>query len=197
MTTISVAHPRFWWRGTSSDLRAWVDEDPDVADRLRQPRWPDTAEQRWDQIAVAVADVGDQLANQAWTVDPDFPDYGEVTVALARPLEPTELKIVSTWFSLAEAVSVDPWWDSIVNGRHRLWGTLPHFGNRLVPVKGSAIGYANPSDAEAIGPSWSSLSADNLQELDALTWFNAADPVNRTFRAAHSTAAHGLYPSPV
>jgi hypothetical protein len=174
-----------------------VDEDPDAVDQLRQPRWPDTAEQRWDHIAAVVADVGDQLAHRAWTVDPDFPQYGQVVLSLATPLRPTELKIVKTWFSIAEAVCVDPWWESVVNGRHRLWGTLPHYGNRLVPVKGSAVGYANASDAEAIGPSWPSLAADNLQELDALAWFDASDPVNRTFRDAHATAAGGSFPSPV
>jgi hypothetical protein len=54
-------------------------------------------------------------------------------------------------------------------------------------------------DAEglAIGPSWPSLAAGNLQELDALAWFDASDPVNRTFRDAHNTAAGGSFPSPV
>ncbi|MCS6576457.1 hypothetical protein NYS52_18165 [Curtobacterium flaccumfaciens pv. flaccumfaciens] len=197
MTTITVTHPRFWWRGTSADLRAWVDEDPDLSDRLSGPRWPDTMQQRWDYIAAAVADIGDELAQHAWTVNPMFPDNGDVTLTLPVALAPTEVKIVRAWFSNAEAVRVDPWWEQIENGRHRLWGTLPHFGARLIPVKGSAIGYANPLDAAAIGPTWPALAADNLQELDALNWFNQADPVNRTFRNALSAAAAGSFPSPV
>jgi hypothetical protein len=196
MTTISVTHPRFWWRGTSTDLRALVNEDPDITDG-RLPRWADTAQQRWDHIAAAVADVGDRLANQGWVVDPDFPDNGNVTLALATPLQPTELHIVRAWFSGAEAVRVDPWWEPIENGRHRLWATLPHFGDRLIPIKGSAVQYANPDDAAAIGSVWPSLAAGNLQDLNGVTWFNRVDPVNRTFRDALSTAANGRFPSPV
>lgn len=57
-----------------------------------------------------------------------------VTVAVSKPLTKTEQHIVNFWFSAAEAVCVDPWFGPITNGRHRLWSTLAHFGDRLVPV---------------------------------------------------------------
>ena len=192
--SIPVATPRFWWHAPVGQIQSWVSTDPDVDDgRLR---WSDRDRQRWALIAGVVADVGDALAEGAWDTDSENDQYGFVSVHLdSGTLTATELKITSSWFQQAEAVRVDPWSDSLTNGRHRLWATLPHFQRRQVPVCSDALGYANPSDAEAIGAIWPSLYATNLEQVTALDWFDDSDPLNRTFVSSLRTAANGVLPS--
>lgn len=125
----------------------------DVMDH-RTERWDDRAEQRWNAIAQAVATVGEHLAAGEWTTDNHAPEVGVVELNDATlSLSATEFHIVRTWFSDAdaEAVRVDPWWEPIENGRHRLCSTLPLFGELLVPVQGGELHYANAETANAIG----------------------------------------------
>lgn len=161
----------------------------------RAERWVDRAEQRWDAIARAVAAVGGHLAAGDWTTDDHAPEIGVVELS-DTTLSATELHIVRSWFSDAEAVRVDPWWEPIENGRHRLWSTLPLFGELLVPIQGGELHYANPETAAVIGSLWSQAAGQNLVELDTISWFDADDPLNRTFRSALVKAASGVFPSP-
>ena len=154
--------------------------------------------QRWKRIAAAVAAVGDALAAGAWTTEPGNIMYGDVHLSeYPGDLTRTEQKIISAWFSYAEAVRVDPWWDQLENGRHRLWRTLPFFNDALVPIRGSALGYANAGDAAEIGPSWSRMFSTQLDELDASDSFDASDPLNMVFRRSMVEASAGRFPSPV
>lgn len=176
-------------------------EDPDREDR-REPRWSDTAQQHWGLIADAVATIGDELAAGRWTTDEDDNTYyGTVTVAVSKPLTKTERHIVNSWFSAAEAVCVDPWFEPITNGRHRLWSTLAHIGDRLVPVAGDALGYATPADTQVIdtqviGDAWHELYREHVHELAAIEWFDRRDPMNSRFAGAIDRAARGEHPAP-
>ena len=111
-------------------------------------------------------------------------------------LTSTEQKIVRKWFSVDEPVRMDPWCEPLQNGRHRLWSTLDFFGNEPVPIKGDAIGYANPADTGVLGANWQHLFVKNVEELEAVTWFDNADPVNVRFANALKAAAGGVHPAP-
>ncbi|WP_233206030.1 hypothetical protein [Cryobacterium sp. N19] len=162
------------------------------------PRWADRDAQRWGRIAAVVAAVGDALASRAWTPQAGSEIFGDVEVpGYPGDLTQTEQKIVGEWFNYAEAVRVDPWWDQLENGRHRLWRTLPFFGDALVPICGSALGYANAADAIAMGPSWPQTFSTQLHEVNASVAFDATDPVNVNFRRSMEQASAGHFPSPV
>ena len=187
--------PNFWWRTSAANAREWVQSDPDVDDG--SPRHPDVEAQRWERVAVVVAAVGDAVAAGAWTPEAGT-TYGIVKVAgYPGDLTATEQRIVEAWFSYGEPVRVDPWWDQLENGRHRLWRTLPFFGDDLVPICGSALGYADPANAAAMGPSWPDTYAGQLGELDASSAFDATDPMNATFRRSMEEASAGRFPNPV
>lgn len=189
--------PVFWWRGSAQHIREWVPEDPDQRDRCA-PRWNDASEERWSLITDTVAAVGDELAAGRWTIDEDDDTYyGTVAVPVPEPLTETERHIVISWFSAAEAVRVDPWFESITNGRHRLWNTRAHFGDRLVPVAGDALGYATPSDTPALGNAWHELYREHLSKLAAIEWFDRHDPMNSRFASALEQAARGEHPAPL
>lgn len=72
---------------------------------------------------------------------------------------------------------------------------MSHFGTRLIPIRGDALGYANPADTAAMGAGWAEVYAADVEELDGLDWFDTADPLNATFRAVLVTAASGEFPS--
>lgn len=194
-TLISVATPRFWWRTTAAQVRRWVPLDPDATDGGQ--RNPDRDYQRWDLVAAAVAQVGQELAAGSWSVDPEIDDCGFVALhGYPGDLTQTEQHIVSAWFKATEAVQFDPWFEPLTDGRHRLWGTMPHFGTALIPIRGDALRYANPTGAEVFGDGWPSLYADHVEKLDALEWFDAGDPLNASFRRSLLTAASGEFPPP-
>ncbi|MUU73401.1 hypothetical protein [Pseudarthrobacter sp. GA104] len=90
---------------------------------------------------------------------------------------------------------MDPWFEPLQNGRHRLWSTLDFFGSELVPIKGDALGYATPLNTQELGENWHRLFKMNLQELDAVDWFDTSDPVNIRFADALRTAARGEHPA--
>jgi hypothetical protein len=140
------------------------------------------------------------MAGGEWVGDPDEPDdnYGSITVEVAGLLTPTERKIVASWFSQAQAVQVDPWFHPITNGRHRLWSTLPHLGDALVPIRGDALGYANPVDALELGQAWlASEFTRYVGQAQAVPWLDREDPLNARFLRSMATAAAGELPSPV
>ncbi|MDO5865207.1 MULTISPECIES: hypothetical protein [Paenarthrobacter] len=136
MTYIYISEPNFWWRADVGQIRKFVPVDPDVDDGRR--RWPDRDEQRWDLIAQAVTQVSQALAAGEWEKDEDQGSHGLVRID-AEELTGTEKKIVQKWFSMDEPVRMDPWFEPIQNGRHRLWSTLDFFGSDPVPIKGDAI----------------------------------------------------------
>ncbi|MFC7624341.1 hypothetical protein [Microlunatus sp. GCM10028923] len=162
-------------------------------------RWPDRDRQRWPLIAAAVAAVGDELAAGAWTVSSDVDDEpgesGVVTVAQLGPMSPTERGIVRSWFQFEE-VCVDPWDETLQNGRHRLWATRRYFRAGLVPVASPTLEMANPDD---YGRSrfWPECSREDLDQLDKVRWFDRTDPLNQRYLRALRTAAGGEFPSPV
>ncbi|MFC7849389.1 hypothetical protein ACFUTU_13035 [Arthrobacter sp. NPDC057388] len=193
MTYIYISEPSFWWRAEAAQLRQFVPIDPDVDDGRR--RWPDRDEQRWNLVAQAVTQVSQALAAGQWEPDEDNSGHSLVRID-AEELSNTEKNIVRKWFSVDEPVGMDPWFEPLQNGRHRLWSTLDFFGSEPVPIKGDAIGYANPADAEVLGANWQHLFAKNVEELEAVTWFDATDPVNVRFENALRTAARGEHPAP-
>lgn len=194
--SVPVWMPAFWWRGAAQHVREWVLEDPDQEDH-REPRWSDTSEQRWRLIASTVALVGDELAAGRWTIDEDDDTYyGMMTAPVPEPLTETERHIVTSWFSAGEAVCVDPWFEPITNGRHRLWNTLTHFGDRLVPVASDALGYATPTNTEVLGEAWPELYRAHVDDLAAIEWFDLHDPMNSRFAHAIDQAARGEHPAP-
>ncbi|QIM18677.1 hypothetical protein G7066_08745 [Leucobacter coleopterorum] len=191
---IAVTTPRFWWRTTPSQVRHWVPKDPDVEDRKQ--RHLDRDDQRWARIASAVAQVGEKLATGDWQVESEHPTHGFVALdEYPGELTQTEQDIVSSWFTTAEAVRFDPWFEPLTNGRHRLWQTMPHFGTGSIPILGDTLGYANPVDTKALGDVWPKMYAQNLEELDSLDWFDAKDPLNIAFRNSLATATSGEIPS--
>lgn len=193
---IPVATPRFWWRTTAEHVRQWVPEDPDIEDGVQ--RHSDRDERRWNLIAAAVTQVGDALAAGSWSVDPELDDHGLVALpGYPGDLTQTEQDIISAWFRSSEAVEFDPWFEPLTNGRHRLWGTMSHFGAASIPIRGSALRHANSADAEVLGDGWPGLYANDIEELAALDWFDTRDPLNASFRASLVTAASGAFPSPV
>lgn len=194
--SVPVCMPAFWWRGAAQHVREWVLEDPDQEDH-REPRWRDTYEQRWRLIAYAVVLVGDELAAGRWTIDEDDDTYyGKVTALVPKPLTETEQRIVNSWFSYSEAVCIDPWFEDIYNGRHRLWNTLTHFGDLLVPVASNALRYATPTDTEVLGEGWHEYYRTHVDELAAIEWFDLHDSMNSRFVRALAQAARGEHPEP-
>lgn len=192
---VPVDQPAFWWRARARRINRWVRKNPDVVDRC-EPRWDDNADQRWNLIAQAVADVGDELAARRWTAHPSeaFPDWGITTIADPGLLTETEQHIVRSWFS--ETVMFDPWvTEFIVNGRHRLWCTRKHFGRRLIPIKSEALVYTTPENREVLGPTWPDLYRDNWRELLTVYWLDRRDPLNARYVKALSDAGRGI-PTP-
>ena len=196
MGVLAVSSPNFWWRASATTVGQWVTVDPDIDDG--KIRWRDRDAQRWDLIAATVAAVGDVLASGQWTPQSSSGIYADVGVA-AYPgqLTAVERKIVGAWFSAAEPVRVDPWWDELSNGRHRLWQTLPFFGDSLVPILGDALGYADAANTAQMGPNWPKTYSGQLLELDASAAFDSTDPMNVVFRRSMEEAAAGRLPSPV
>ncbi|WP_433673885.1 hypothetical protein [Microbacterium gorillae] len=169
--------------------------DPDVEDG--HVRHPDHDDQRWALIADIVARVGDALAAGNWDTDEGYPGQGFVTVdGYPGDLTSTEQEIVSGWFGIAEPVRFDPWFEPLTSGRHRLWGTMPHFGTRLVPIKSDVLDYVTPESVPLLGKDWHQMYVANVEELDSLPWFDARDPLNVAFRSALVTAASRQFPSP-
>lgn len=191
MLTVYVSTPNFWWRAPATHIRQWVPSDPDVDDG--RTRWEDSQEQRWSLIADIVAQVSQALAGDSWTADDD----GDAVITVPAPdLSETEERIVRSWFGAAMGVTIDPWWDAIVDGRHRLWRVLPLIGGTPVPIRGSALGYANEADIEVLGPTWHETFAEYPAQVKALGWFDQADPVNVRFLQALDSAARGEIPAP-
>lgn len=188
---VRVVSPRLWWRATSADICRTFLEDPDVEDGKR--RHGDRDEQRWQLIAAIVARVGDALAAEGWIIDSDDEGHGYVALDGLGELTETEWRIVGSWFAGGEPVRFDPGAD-VFSGRHRLWGTLPHFGAALVPVFGITLSGATPADIEVYGPRWPEIFAQQLEELHAVAWFDSADPLNVRYRAALAAAASGELP---
>ncbi len=143
--------------------------------------------------------MGNALAAGAWQGDEsgDTSSAGMISATGLTRLTETERHIVHAWFSGGEAVQVDPWWDTITNGRHRLWLTRQYFHGQPVPIRGDALGYANPADAQELGERWSRTFVDNVRELDLCEWFDSGDPVNVRFHASLVEASEGRFPSPV
>ncbi|WP_314192007.1 hypothetical protein [uncultured Arthrobacter sp.] len=192
MTDIFISEPNFWWRADAAQIRKFVPVDPDVDDGRQ--RWDDRDEQRWNLIARAVTQVSQALATGGWEQEEDQGSHGLVRID-AGGLTDTEKKIVRKWFSADESVRMDPWFEPLQNGRHRLWSTLDFFGSEPVPIKGDALGYANPADTEVLGQNWQQLFVMNVQDLAAVDWFDTTDPVNIRFANALRTAAGGHFPA--
>lgn len=193
MAQIPVTTPRFWWRAPVHRVRPLAPADPDVQDG--QTRWTDRDAQRWPLVAAAVARVGDALAAGRWSVESEEERYGVVDIAdYPGDLTPVEQAIVVSWFKRSECVRADPWHEPPANGRHRLWATLPYFGDALVPLCSDALGYAVPREVKVLGENWPMAFGGVLANLDHIDWFDVDDPLNARFHAALVTAADGEFP---
>lgn len=193
MTDIFISEPKFWWRADAGQIRKFVPVDPDVEDGRQ--RWDDREQIRWGLVTQAVIKVSQALAASEWERDEeDEGAHGLVRID-TEDLTAQEKKIVQKWFSMDEPVRMDPWFEPLQNGRHRLWSTLDFFGSEPVPIKGDALGYANPADTEVLGQNWQQLFVMNVQDLAAVDWFDTADPVNIRFTNALRTAAGGHFPA--
>lgn len=175
----------------------WVSSDPDLDDG--RVRWDDRDQHQWPTIAAAVAAVGDYLAAGAWTPhtydEDEVPDHGTVTIPTPDRLTATEREIVEAWFSHGESVMVDPLWEPLMNGRHRLWATMPHFNGALVPITSEALQYTDPRSIQALGEGRHELYVDHATQLRECRWFDTADPLNNRFLAAVEAAARGESPA--
>lgn len=204
---VEVARPRFWWRADGDRLGRWsnLQASPDETDGYQ--RHDDRDEQRWDLIADAVVAVGDALAAGAWT--PLLWEGGATCAARIEVSSPpqmtdTEIHIVRSWFKDTQAVCSDPWnsYRGVQNGRHRLWGVLPHARTRPVPVRGTSLMFANPDDAgeydarPGTTKRWQTVYAGCLDELYFTTWFDHYDPVNKRFVVALQESVRGQWPDP-
>lgn len=193
MTDIFISEPNFWWRADAGQIRKFVPVDPDVDDGHQ--RWDDRDQIHWDLVAQAVIQVSHTHAAGGWEHDEEDDGAHGLVRINAEGLTAQEKKIVQKWFSMDEPVRMDPWFEPLQNGRHRLWSTLDFFGSEPVPIKGDALGYANPADTEVLGQNWQQLFVMNVQDLAAVDWFDTTDPVNIRFANALRTAAGGHFPA--
>jgi hypothetical protein len=184
MTTIQINQPHFWWRAPANTIRRWVRRDPDAIDG--QQRHPDRDEQDWRGLAQAVSSVSRVLAAGRW--QPSSDETGEVVI-VAPPFGHNEPTMLRQWFAYPDEVRFDPWIGQVCSGRHRLWGTLPYFGNRLVPVQSNVL-----TTAVDFGPDQAEQYQESLERLQKLSWFDASDPVNQRFVASLKIAAEGRTP---
>ncbi|MGJ1428916.1 hypothetical protein ACR8AL_14520, partial [Clavibacter sepedonicus] len=193
MGHIPVAVPRFWWRADAATVQFWASSNPDIDDN--KIRHADADEHNWQAIADAVVAVGNALASRSWTFDADSPLYADLDLPdYPGELSQIEQDIVRSWFNYWEAVRFDPWDLQPENGRHRLWRTLPHFGTALIPICGSALGYATPENVAALGPSWPQDFARQLYLLRTSSAFDGTDAVNVQFEASMVDASQGRLP---
>lgn len=191
MTDIYIYEPNFWWRADAKQVRKFVPVDPDVDEGLQ--RWGDRDEQRWNLVAQAVTQVSRALAAGEWELS-DRDNYGLVGIDVEE-LTDSEKNIMEEWFGACQSVCMDPWSASLTDGRHRLWSTLDFLGSEPVPIKGYAISHAIPVNADSPGTNWQSYFVEGGQALEAVSWFDAADPVNVRFAHALKTAASGQFPA--
>jgi len=187
--SVEVHRPLTWWRATPEQLGARV-ADPD---RGAFPRW-ESYDQDWKAIGRTIQDVGDVLASGGSQRGP-APD-GSIRIHVQDPgLSDLELKIVRSWFSPSEAVTMDPWDSGWSDGRHRTWHTAAASdAGVLLPIRGNILGYANAADIPLLGDNWSEQFRAGLQRLKQQTWIDQTDPVNRQFQENLVLAAAGKIP---
>ena len=135
MTKIKLTNPERYWLAVRADM-PWL-RDPDVED-LRQ-RWSDRDERDWTSIVAAVEHVMDEIAGGRGRIeldDEEDPEVGEHVVVDADldHLAVEDRKIVSGWFHAHTGPVADPWGDSLVNGRHRLWSSWQAVPDAVLPV---------------------------------------------------------------
>lgn len=137
------------------------------------------------------------LPRGRWTIDEDDDTYyGMVTAPVLEPLTRTERHIVTSRFSAAEAVCVDPWFRA-----HHQWAapSLEHVDalwRSVGSVAGDALGYATPTNTEVLGEAWPELYRAHVDELAAIEWFDLHDPMNSRFAHAIGQASRGEHPAP-
>lgn len=188
---VPVVTPALWWRGAAKNLRGWVTRDPDVADNVA-PRWSGCNRKRWNLIAAAVAAVGDELARKNWSFESGNEGYyGSVNVVLPEELTSKESEVLISWFSVGSSIRVDPWSSSLIDGRHRLWSTLDHFGESLVPVGSEALMLVYPGSDAGERVKFSKGFRDHVCELAKIDWFDRCDPLNIRFFEALRRASKG------
>ena len=199
--TVQVDRPLIWWRASFRELST-VLSDPDKDDG--SPRWS-TYAQDWKAIGTTVCSIADAIATGSYTIDPDFPFRGNVTVQ-APPLEPLETKIVKSWFSYGEAPSHDPWSDRLYDGRHRLWHTFKAFQPQMrwfrrsqgvrLPFRSHSLFYSDPANLRELGQGWEKGFQKDLSSLESVRWFTTNDPLNARYKTSLVTAAAGRSPFP-
>jgi hypothetical protein len=197
--TVQVDRPLTWWRASFTELSDFL-SDPDKDDG--HPRWP-SYDQDWKAIGTTVCSVADAIADLSYTVDPDFPTIGTVTVE-TPPLGPLEKKIVKSWFSYGMAPTHDPWSAGLTDGRHRLWHTFKasppqrRFFRRAeglrLPLRSDCLGYADSANTRQLGQGWEKLFQENLADLRYVPWFSTEDALNARFEKSLLTAAGGKLP---
>ncbi|MGW9405859.1 hypothetical protein ACWGQ2_18060 [Arthrobacter sp. NPDC055585] len=187
--SVEVHRPLTWWRATPEQLGTRV-ADPDHG---AFPRW-ESYDQDWKAIGRTIQDVGDALAAGAGQDVPD-PD-GSIRIRVQDPgLSDLELKIVRSWFSPGEAVTMDPWDSGWSDGRHRTWhAAAAPAGGILLPIRGNILGFANAADIPFLGENWSEQFRAGLQRLKQQTWVDQTDPVNRQFQESLVLAADRRIP---
>ncbi|MEB2529249.1 hypothetical protein [Kocuria rosea] len=193
LLTLLVDHSGCWWRAEATTLRQFVPSDPDEDDgRDNKPRNADRDAQRWAEIAAMAQRAGQELAAGRWVVN----HHGatELTIEAPDDLTKTEHEILAAWL-YREPVGADPWVTPIRNGRHRVWNSLKADPNAILPIHGRELEEANPSSAAVCGENWHDLFRSHLEQLDALDWFDRADPLNARFRDFLAQAAVGEFPN--
>lgn len=184
--SVVVHRPLTWWRATSEQLGARV-ADPDQG---TFPRW-ESNDQDWKAIGRAIEDVGDALASALSQDEPAM--YGSVRIRVQDAgLSDLEIKILRSWFSPGEAVTMDPWDSGWSDGRHRTWhAATASDAGVMLPIRGNILGFANAADIPLLGDNWSEQFRAGLQRWKQQAWVDQTDPVNRQFQESLVLAADG------
>lgn len=140
---ITVAHPERFWFAVRSEM-PWL-VDPDVEDGRRRHISGELI--RWAAVGEIVQELGGGLARQEFQkiIDEDGIRF-EVVTADRFAMTKAEKQIVASWFTDGEAPCSDPWENSLVNGRHRLWGVWGAMPEVALPVLSDHLLYEGSVD---------------------------------------------------
>ena len=140
---IQLQHPERFWFARVSEMPWFV--DPDEADGGQRHADRDTI--RWGAVGEIIQELGGKLARQEFHRQDDE-DEGHFELVADDRLELSEVerKIVTSWFSDAEAPQGDPWLDNLVNGRHRLSGVWKTDPNATLPILSDHLMYEDSID---------------------------------------------------
>lgn len=190
---ISVWLPGFWWRASSTHLNRLIPTDPKESD-CGPPRWPDSHTLRWELIAQSIVLAGDEIAAGRWISNhPPTENYREIVIKFNGELSNNEIKLVRSWFKMSQCVRASPWDDTIQNGRHRGWATLPFYEQSPIPILASSLISSMQQETESADRRRQEHHARNMERLKEIKLFDRCDFLNAKFIANLAQAARGKF----